>query len=137
MANYESLLTDIRLDFRAEQPIYIQIVEQIRALINSGKLQAGEQLPPVRQIANRLKVNFNTVARAYRILDRAGVISTQHGRGTFVWEKTAEENAHSLRQQELHEMAQKFVHYVEAKGYRREEILTAIYSLPPGSITED
>jgi len=49
-----------------------------------GELKPGSQLPTVRSLARSLKVNFNTVARAYRLLDEAGVISTQHGRGTYI-----------------------------------------------------
>ena len=52
----------------------------------SGALKPGDQLPTVRQMAAELRVNFNTVARAYRILDDLGLISTQQGRGTYIWE---------------------------------------------------
>ena len=57
------------------------------------------ELPTVRQLATELRVNFNTVARAYRHLDEAGLISTQHGRGTYVWELPSEEASHQLRRQ--------------------------------------
>ena len=66
----------IRLDFRSQVPIYTQIVEQIRLRVASGQLRPGDQLPTVRQLATELRVNFNTVARAYRQLDEAGLIST-------------------------------------------------------------
>lgn len=59
-------------------------MDQIRNRIEADELKAGEQLPTVRQLADELEVNFNTVARAYRLLDQQGWISTQHGRGTFV-----------------------------------------------------
>lgn len=81
-----SLIQSIRLDFRSEVPIYLQLVEQIRAQIEAGLLKPGQQLPTVRALAIELRINFNTVARAYRILDEAGLISTQQGRGTFVSE---------------------------------------------------
>ena len=54
------------LDFRTGAPIYEQIVEQVRSRIESGKLRPGDQLPTVRQLALELRVNFNTIARAYR-----------------------------------------------------------------------
>ena len=82
---------NITIDFRSGHPIYLQIVEQARKQIADGELQPGDQLPTVRQLATDLRVNFNTVARAYRLLDNAGLISTQHGRGTYVWEKPSEE----------------------------------------------
>jgi len=74
----------ITVEFRRKEPIYMQIVNQIREQVISGELAQGQQLPTVRRQAAELGVNFNTVARAYRMLDEAGVISTQHGRGTYV-----------------------------------------------------
>ena len=65
----------IELDFRSGIPIYVQIMDQIKHLIASGALRPGDQLPTVRQLAADLRVNFNTVARAYRMLDDAGIIS--------------------------------------------------------------
>jgi len=74
----------IRLDLRSKVPAYLQIVEQVRALAASGGLAPGDQLPTIRSLAGAARIHFNTVARAYRLLDEAGVISTQHGRGTYV-----------------------------------------------------
>lgn len=79
----------MRLDFRGGQPAYLQIVRQVERQQASGKLRAGDQLPPVRALADQLGLNFNTVARAYRLLDRAGVVSTQTGRGTYILPKSA------------------------------------------------
>lgn len=116
----------IQLDFRSRQPIYIQIVEQIRQQIALGELKPGDQLPTVRQLAADLRVNFNTIARAYRMLDEAGLISTQHGRGTYVWETPSPEVTHQLRSQGLREMSQQFVHEVLGLGYAAEEIIEEI-----------
>ncbi len=63
---------NITIDFRSGQPIYVQIIEQIQRLVAAGELKQGDQLPTVRQLATDLRVNFNTVARAYRLLDEAG-----------------------------------------------------------------
>lgn len=76
----------IQIQFQRKKTICDQIVKQLTHLIDSGKLQPGDQLPAVRELAQDLRVNFNTVARAYRQLDSAGKISTQQGRGTFVSE---------------------------------------------------
>lgn len=76
----------LTLDFHSGDPIYLQIVKQIRDLAASGELRPGDQLPTVRQLASEIRVNFNTVARAYRMLDDARVISTQQGRGTYILE---------------------------------------------------
>src|SRR5215472_2681160 len=65
-------------------PIYLQIVNQVKYLVASGRLAAGEELPPIRTLAERLLINPNTVARAYRELERAGVVSKRSTTGTFV-----------------------------------------------------
>src|SRR5580693_6270876 len=67
-------------------PIYQQIVNQIRYLISAGRLQPGEELPPMRVLAERLMVNPNTVARAYLELEHAGIVTKRHGSGTYVSE---------------------------------------------------
>jgi GntR family transcriptional regulator len=65
-------------------PIFKQIVDQVRVAVATGKLKAGEQLPSVRALAERLVVNPNTIAKAYAELSREGIIDGQHGRGVFV-----------------------------------------------------
>lgn len=65
-------------------PIYLQIVNQIKYLVASGRLISGEQLPPVRKLAEQLLVNPNTVARAYHELESARVLSTRRGAGVYV-----------------------------------------------------
>jgi GntR family transcriptional regulator len=67
-------------------PIYHQIVSQVRYLIAAGRLQPGEELPPIRVLAERISVNPNTVARAYLELERAGIVTKRHGSGTYVSE---------------------------------------------------
>jgi GntR family transcriptional regulator len=67
-------------------PIYQQIVSQVKYLIAAGRLQAGEELPPIRVLAEQLTVNPNTVARAYLELEHAGIVTKRHGSGTYVSE---------------------------------------------------
>jgi GntR family transcriptional regulator len=67
-------------------PIYIQIVNQVKHLVASGRLSPGEEIPPIRLLAETLVVNPNTVARAYLELERAGVVTKRHGTGTYVAE---------------------------------------------------
>jgi GntR family transcriptional regulator len=69
-------------------PIYQQIVSQVRYLIAAGRLQPGDELPPIRTLAERLTVNPNTVARAYLELEHAGIVTKRHGSGTYVSETT-------------------------------------------------
>jgi GntR family transcriptional regulator len=65
-------------------PIYLQIVNQVKYLVASGRLASGEELPPIRVLAERLVVNPNTVARAYRELEAAGVVEKRRTAGTYV-----------------------------------------------------
>jgi GntR family transcriptional regulator len=65
-------------------PIYLQIVQQVRRQIACGELREGEELPSIRALAERLMVNPNTVARAYRELETAGVVTSSRGLGTYV-----------------------------------------------------
>ena len=65
-------------------PIYLQIVNQVKYLVASGRLVAGEELPPIRVLAEKLLVNPNTVARAYRELEVAGVVTKRRTAGTYV-----------------------------------------------------
>jgi GntR family transcriptional regulator len=67
-------------------PIYLQIVNQVKYLVASGRLAAGEELPPIRTLAEQLVVNPNTVARAYRELETAGVVTKRRTAGTYVSE---------------------------------------------------
>jgi GntR family transcriptional regulator len=74
----------LTVDPRSGVPIYMQIVEQVKRSVALGVLSAGEQLPTVKQLALDLTVNPNTVARAYRELERDEIIDTAVGRGSFV-----------------------------------------------------
>jgi GntR family transcriptional regulator len=74
----------LTVDPRSGVPIYLQVIEQVKRSVAVGILQAGEQLPTVKQLALDLTINPNTVARAYRELERDGVIETSPGRGSFV-----------------------------------------------------
>jgi len=67
-------------------PIYVQIVNQVKHLVASGRLTAGDEMPPIRGLAEQLVVNPNTVARAYLELERAGIVMKRHGAGTYIAE---------------------------------------------------
>jgi len=110
----------VELDFRSGEPIYIQIADQVERQIADRELKPGDQLPTVRELADQLEVNFNTVARAYRILDENGVISTQQGRGTYVIEPSA------IGRATLEEIASRFVAQVYRLGHEPEEVARAV-----------
>lgn len=116
----------IEVDLESGVPIYTQIVERIKEKVFSGDLRPGEQLPTVRQLAADLRVNFNTVARAYAILHQEGVISTQRGRGTFVTERLTEEDLQQMRKERLRDMALEFLEAAVRLGYSPEEIRNAV-----------
>lgn len=123
----------ISIDFRSGSPIYIQIMDQVRHQIASEDLQPGDQLPTVRQLAADLRVNFNTIARAYRLLDDAGIISTQHGRGTFILEAPSQEVTDRLRREDLDRLTE---HYLERSlelGVSLEEIRAVFEKIITGS----
>ena len=110
----------VELNFRSGDPIYLQIAEQFEQRIADGELKPGDQLPTVRELANELEVNFNTVARAYRILDDSGSISTQQGRGTYVIEPDSDGRA------TLEEIASRFAEQAFRLGYEPEEVAQAV-----------
>ena len=116
----------LSIDFRSGVPIYLQIMEQIRQMVANGELSQGDQLPTVRQLATDLRVNFNTVARAYRLLDQAGLISTQHGRGTYIWEAPSPETLEKLRQQNLSGLTRRYLNEASRLGASPEDIVAII-----------
>src|SRR5437764_14278686 len=75
---------DVHISPHDGVPIYLQIVNQVKYLVASGRLAAGVELPPIRVLAERLVVNPNTVARAYRELEGAGIVEKRRTAGTFV-----------------------------------------------------
>jgi GntR family transcriptional regulator len=76
----------LRINSSDGVPIYVQILNQVKHLVASGRLAPGEEIPPIRVLAEQLVVNPNTVARAYLELERAGVVTKRHGAGTYVSE---------------------------------------------------
>jgi len=116
---------DFQIDFRSPTGITTQIVEQVQSRVLSGQLRPGDQLPTVRQLAADLRVNFNTVARAYRILDDLGLISTQQGRGTYIWEPGDPGQIQVNREQVLAKLAQHFLSDAAALGFSYDEVFAA------------
>lgn len=112
----------LEIDFRSGLPIYTQIVNQVQAQIASGILQPGDQLPTVRALAEDLRVNFNTIARAYRILDEARIISTQQGRGTYITEIPPPEVTQRLRRESLEVLTHRYISEAMRLEFSRQEI---------------
>lgn len=104
-----SIASKIQLDFRSSEPIYLQLTRQIEDLVRSGDLKQGNQLPTVRELATDLRINFSTVARAYKTLDEERLISTQRGRGTYIWEEPSGETLQRLREKSLTELGVRYL----------------------------
>jgi GntR family transcriptional regulator len=74
----------IELNFKSGKPAYVQIVEQVKYAAAAGTLRPGDQLPSIRDLAERLRVNRNTIAKAYGELEHEGVVELLHGKGVFL-----------------------------------------------------
>lgn len=103
-------------------PIYLQLIEQVKRSVALGVLTSGERLPTVKQLATELTINPNTVARAYRELEREGVIETSVGRGSFV----RGTHAVDMAAQALHSVAASSldatVREAKSMGLRRDSV---------------
>jgi len=116
----------VSVDPRDRTPIYAQLDRALRAAIATGRLTAGDQLPTVRQLAVELSVNANTVARVYAELERAGVIETKRGVGSFITATPAQ--AHPPREQErrLRGFVIRVLAEADAAGFTIDEVMAAL-----------
>jgi GntR family transcriptional regulator len=113
------------VDTRSPLPVYQQIIEQVRLQVQEATLAPGTPLPSVRQLAADLDVNPNTVAKAYLLLERDGVIQTVRRRGTFVAEQAAE-RLRAQQDRRLDEVTDKIIRQAEGLGLTRDELLLAV-----------
>ena len=119
-----------RLDLRSGVPVYRQLIDQVRAGMASAALQAGDQLPTVRQLAVDLAINPNTVLRAYRELELGGVLETQQGTGTFITQKRVKHDEVE-RGRQLVQLVGEFLARAGAAGFTVEELLDQLHQMPP------
>jgi GntR family transcriptional regulator len=112
----------LHLDFHSGLPIYAQVVDQIQSQLANKILRPGDQLPTVRALAQELRVNFNTVARAYRLLDEAHIISTQQGRGTYILEIPPPQVTEKLRRESLEALTRRFLNDALRMGFSEREV---------------
>lgn len=113
----------IRIDQASRVPIYAQIVEQIKSQIAAGQLTPGDQLPTIRRLATDLRINFNTVVRAYLELESEGLISTKRGRGTFVADSPEEEALAEMRDEKMEMIIATALEELLNLGYSRQEVV--------------
>jgi GntR family transcriptional regulator len=112
----------IVVDENDRRPIYQQVVDEIKALIARGELREGTALPPVRQVAADLGVNLNTIATAYRELQREGLIIVRHGAGAIVSSNTAQEKTDD----ELRKPLRAALTQLVLAGLPRAEIMSVV-----------
>jgi GntR family transcriptional regulator len=102
------------------QPLYEQILQQMRNAIVKGEMALGEKIPSVRDMARALKVNPNTVIRAYQELERDGLTETRRGQGTFI--TTSQERVERIRNELAQHAIEEFLEKMQSLGYSWEEI---------------
>src|SRR5215831_2605224 len=118
----------LRVDPRSPLPLYAQLERAIRAAIASGELKPGGQLPTVRQLAVDLRINANTVARVYAELERAGVVATKRGVGTFVLDAAAGAPTARQRERELRALADWVLAETAALGISPQDLILYLQS---------
>jgi len=119
---------NIHLSQQSGIPVYLQIVQQIQQLISSERLNVNQELEPIRVLAEKLVINPNTVARAYRELELAGWIYKKRGAGTFV-STHALEVAKTNFQQELLQKAQNLVAEANRMNVTKQQLINMIKDL--------
>jgi GntR family transcriptional regulator len=110
------------LDPKAGAPFYRQIIDQIKFGIASGKLKVGEQLPTVRSLAVDLKVNLNTVAKAYKELEIQNILETHQGTGTFI-NRSETDLSEKERQTKLQEFCREFMTIAFNYGFTIDDMI--------------
>ena len=116
------------LDYSSGVPIYRQIIDQIKFGIASGQLKLGEQLPTVRTLAVDLKVNLNTVSKAYKELEIKNILETQQGTGTFI-SKTEDVMPEKEREDKLKEICIRFSSIALSYGFSLGEVMQELKNI--------
>jgi GntR family transcriptional regulator len=118
-------MVDFKLDPKSGVPFYRQIIDQIRYGVASGELKVGEQLPTVRALAVQLKVNLNTVSKAYRELEIQSVLETQQGTGTFI-DSIRVQISTQERQNKIANICSEFLSIASSYGFSIEEMINEL-----------
>jgi GntR family transcriptional regulator len=116
----------VDLDPRDATPLYAQLERGLRAAIAAGRLRAGDQLPTVRELAVDLRINANTVARVYSELERAGVLETRRGVGSFVRASAEQARSRKEHDRRLRAMATRALADAAAAGFTPQELVAEI-----------
>jgi GntR family transcriptional regulator len=116
----------VSIDPRDRTPLYTQLERGLRAAIAAGRLRLGEQLPTVRQLAVELRINANTVARVYSELERAGVLETRRGVGSFVSATPERARPPRERDRRLRAFVTRLLADAAADGFSIADLLSAL-----------
>jgi len=116
------------IDASHPMPLYAQLERSIRFAIATGRLGIGEQLPTVRQLAVELRINANTVAKVYNELERAGVVETRRGIGTFVSDNHSESKASQNHEKQLRELTDRYIAEASAHGFSLDDLIDHLQS---------
>jgi|SRR5258706_354325 GntR family transcriptional regulator len=119
-------VTVLSIDSNDPTPIYAQLERALRAGIATGRLQPGDQLPTVRQLAVDLRVNANTVARVYAELERAAVIETRRGVGSFISATPAQARPPREHERRLRAFATRVLADADTAGFALDEVIAAL-----------
>jgi GntR family transcriptional regulator len=118
-------MIEFKLDPRSGVPFYRQIIDQIRYGIATGQLKVGEQLPTARSMAVQLKINLNTVNKAYKELEIQNILETQQGSGTFIGSVKIE-IPEKERRGKLASICDEFVNIASTYGFSVEDIINEL-----------
>ncbi len=118
-------MIDFKLDPKSGVPFYRQIIDQIRYGVAAGSLNIGEQLPTVRSLAVDLKVNLNTVSKAYRELEIQNILETQQGTGTFIGSMEVQLSDNE-RQTKLAGICTEFLSIAASYGFSIDEMINEL-----------
>jgi GntR family transcriptional regulator len=116
----------LAIDARDPTPIYAQLERALRAAVATGKLAAGDQLPTVRQLSVELQVNANTVARVYHALERAGVLETKRGVGSFIAAAPAKAHPPRERERRLKAFTTRLLAEAADHGFTADDVIVAL-----------
>jgi GntR family transcriptional regulator len=113
------------LDGSSGVPFYRQVIQQIEQAILARRIEPGDRLPTIRSLAIELKINPNTIAKAYNELELRGIVVTQVGSGTYVSEKRIDIEEKE-RRKKIEECVVRFLREMDALGVSREEVISLV-----------
>lgn len=116
----------VSVDLRDKTPIYAQLERALRAAIATTRLRPGDRLPTVRQLAVDLRINANTVARVYAELERAGVIETRRGVGSFISATPAQARPPREHERRLRAFVTRVLADAETAGFTIDDVIAAL-----------